>query len=252
MHGLRLLTAMLPLALGMTAPARAAEDGQTAAFHAAIAAAYRPYREAYYYFETGNTELAALTLDDFAAAWAALVKRYADHPPPGYAKDDAFKVSLAAIGQAADAARADAEQGADDDTLEHLSGVRTGLARLRQRNGQRTYSDCIDAMNAAMTKLWVFWRLPRGPSGRAPDPTRPETASAFKALAAETETHYRRCRDEAPAAFRDSEEFRRLFDGAFASFAKLAAATQARDADAIASILRELRSFDKLVWVRFG
>jgi len=234
MRGLRLVSAVLCLVAAL-APRPAAADEGTDAFHAAVAGAYQHYREAVHYYETGNRDLGELALDEFAAAWKALAGRYAAKPPPAYAKDSAFAETLAAV--AAKAARA--AGAAPAAALAALRPVRADLAALRRRSGQRVFSDCVDAMNAAMDRLWAYRRKP---------PDAPQLP-AFVAAVRATSARYRECLDQAPAATRDSAEFRRMMEGALASLARLEAATSA---ELIVSLLRELRSFDKLIWLRFG
>src|ERR1044071_1095793 len=149
-HGLRMIA--VALALAMAAPSPATADDETDAFHAAVAGAYRHYREAYHYFETGSTDLAGISLDDFIAAWKAIVERYADKPPPGYAKDAAFAATLDLIaGKAASAVGA-----APNEALLVLRELRGDFAALRRRSNQVVFSDCIDATNAAFDRLWAL------------------------------------------------------------------------------------------------
>lgn len=225
----------------MPGPARA--DDATDAFHAAMADAYRHYREAAHYAETGNAAMGTIALDDFLAAWSAVIERFGDRKPKGYAADTAFKSSLLSIRRIAEQARQQPEA-SPEAAARALRPVIDLLASLRRRNGQRVYSDCIDAMNAAMDRLWAWRRRP-------PRPERPETVIAYKTAGFETALWFRQCRDEAPAALRGNDEFQRLFAGALASLDKLAAVDIAQT-DALISILRELRSFDRLIWLRFG
>ena len=234
MRGLRLVSAVLCLAAALAAPPAAADEG-TDAFHAAVAAAYQHYREAIHYYETGNSDLGELAFDQFLAAWKSLAERYAGKPPAAYAKDETFAESLAAIaGKAGSAAGA-----APAEALLALKPIRSDLAALRKRSGQHVFSDCVDAMNAAMDRLWEYRQKP-------PDARRLPT---FQAATRETVARYRECLEQAPPPLRDAAEFRRMMEGALASLARLETAT---DAELIVSLLRELRSFDKLIWLRFG
>ncbi len=242
MRGLRIVSVVLCL-WALVPVGRAADDEATEAFHAAVAAAYRHYREAVHYHETGNAELADLALDQFVADWKALAARYAEKAPPGYAKDEAFAETLAAIeGKAASAVGS-----APAEALLALRPIRADLAALRKRSGQQSFSDCVDAMNEAMSGLYLYFQR-----RTMLDLARPRAVAEFRAAAARAEAPYRRCRDEAPAAHRESPEFRRLFEGALASFARLAEFLEARDEQQLYNTLGELRSFDKLIWLRFG
>jgi len=234
MCGLRIVSVVLCLLAWLPA-VPAVADPATDAFHAAVADAYRHYREAMHYHETGNTELAELALDQFVEAWKGIAARYADKPPPAYAQDAAFAETLAAI----EAKAMSAVGSAPAEVLLALGPIRGDLALFRKRNNQQTFSDCIDAMNAAFDRLWEYRRKP--PTARQ--------LPAFVAATQTTAARYRQCLEQAPPALRDSAEFRRMMEGALASFARLEAATEA---ELIVSLLRELHSFDKLIWLRFG
>jgi hypothetical protein len=242
MRGLRLVSALLFLVAALRPPPAAADEA-TEAFHAAIAGAYRHYREASHYLETGNAELGELALDQFLAEWKALAARYAEKPPPAYAKDAEFAETLTAIEGKAQSAVGSAPA----EALLALRPIRADLAALRKRSGQRAFSDCVDAMNDAMSGLYVYFQR-----RTMLDFAKPRSVTEFKAAAARAEAPYRRCRDEAPATYRDSPEFQRLFEGAFASFAKLGRFLDTRDEQQLYNTLGELRSFDKLIWLRFG
>jgi hypothetical protein len=241
MRGLRKLPIAIGLALSLGSGPAAA--GDTDDFHAAVAGAYGHYREAYHYLETGNADLGAVALDAFVAAWKKLAERYAGKPPPAYAQDADFAEALAAIAGKAESA----VNAAPGEALLALRPIRGDLAALRRRSGQRLFSDCVDDMKAAQNARYFPSRR-----RRALNFGQPRAVAAFKAAAAHAETWYRRCRDEAPAAVGASPEFRRLFEGAFARFARLEALVDARDEQQIYNALGELRSFDKLIWLRFG
>lgn len=233
MRGLRIVSVILCLVAALPGPAAA--DEATDGFHAAVAATYRHYREAVHYFETGNDELADLALDQFVAGWEALLERYGKSPPGAYAKDAAFAETLAEIQAKVTSGRG----AAPDEVLHAIRPVRADLAALRKRNGQQVFSDCIDAMNAAMDRLWAYRQKP--PDARQ--------LPAFRAAVRLTAERYRQCLADAPPPVRDAAEFKRMMEGALASLARLEATA---DAETIVSLIRELRSFDKLIWLRFG
>ena len=241
MRGLRMVSAALCLWAAILAPAAA--DETTDAFHAAVASAYRHYRESVHYFETSNADLAELALEQFIAEWKALAARYEAKAPPGYDQDPAFAEALGIIEDKAASALA----AAPAEALHALRPIRADLAALRKRSGQRLFSDCVDEMSQATGALYVYFQR-----RTLLDLNKPRSVADFKAAAAAAEAPYRRCRDEAPAAYKDSPEFQRLFEGAFDRFGKLDTLLAARDEQQIYNALGELRSFDKLIWLRFG
>jgi len=243
MRGLRNLAAAF--ALWGAALAGAAADDGAQRFHEGVAAAYAPYREAVYYLETGNAGLAALTIERAQDEWRKVEADFASSPPAAFKGDAKWRETLATVSTAlADGLKA-ADAGKAEAALAALATVRRVLAELRLRSGQRVYSDCIDAMNAAMDRLYAYRRTP---SARAT----PAGLAGFKAAVADTERWYRRCRGEAAPALRDQGEFRRLFDGAIASLDRLKRVAQSGADDVIASLIREIHSFDRLIWLRFG
>jgi hypothetical protein len=243
MRGLRIVSVLLCLWSALT-PAHALAEPATDAYHAAVAGAYRHYREAVHCFENDNAELGALALEEFQNAWSVVIRKYADDPPPSYAGDATFKDTLIAIRTRAEVSAKQVGNVRTPILLQTLRQIQARLAYQRERNGQRIYSDCVDRMNEAMLRLWMYRQTP-------PHPGKPDSIIRFKTAVYETALWYRQCRDEAPAALRESEEFRRLFDGALASLAKLEAVDLAHT-DALVSILRELHSFDRLIWLKFG
>jgi len=243
MRGLRnLAVAVLFWAAGSVLPAAA---GSAEDFHAAVAAAYAPYREAVHYLETGNTGLAGLAIERAQDEWRKVEATFAPAPPDAFAKDPKWRESLALVGTALTDGLKASESGNSEAALAALATVRRSLADLRLRSGQRVYSDCIDAMNAAMDVLYAYRRKPAVRS-------RPAELAAFLKAVGDAETWYRRCRDEASPALREQNEFRRLFDGALASLGRLKQSAASAPDDIIVSLIRELRSFDRLIWLRFG
>ncbi len=246
MRGLRSVAARVVAGVlwlaAAAAPPAAADSAQD--FYAAVSAAYDPYREAIHYLDTGSAGLAALALDRAASAWREVRARFTDAPPAAYAGDLRWRATLEQIATALSNGRAAADRGDAKEALAALIPVRLELAELRLRSGQRVFSDCIDTMNAAAERLWAFRDTP-------PDRRRVGSIAAFKAAVMETDRWYRRCRDEAPPRFAQNQEFRRLFEGAIASLAKLDAAADG-GGDRIVALLRELRAYDRLIWLRFG
>ena len=96
MRGLRNLAAAALIATATAVPGtRAAEPAN--AFHAAVAAAYEPYREAVHYLETGNAGLASLALERARDAWRKVEARFADAPPDAFANDAKWRDSIAEV-----------------------------------------------------------------------------------------------------------------------------------------------------------
>jgi len=219
--------------------------GELGDFHSEVADAYAPYRSAMFYLRTGNPGVATLELDAARQGWQAVVDRFAKNPPDAFADDTAFVETLASVQSAFDDGLSALDQGDADVAAKALGPVRTSLAALRQRNGLRTFSDCVDDMNAAMDRLWAFRHEP-------PAFDQPTEVNAVKREAAVTEFFYRRCHDQASADLKESAEFKRLFEGSLQSLPLIFDALDQGSEGHLINILRELRSFDRMIWLNYG
>ena len=205
----------------------------------------RPYRSAMFYLRTGNPGVAALELDAAQEGWKAAVGRFAKTPPDAFADDARFAETMTAIEGAFD----DGMTALDGEDLETatktLLPIRTTLADLRSRNGLRVFGDCVDDMNAAMDRLWVYRH-------EVPAFDQPAEVNAVKREAAITEFLYRRCHDTAPDNVASNAEFKRLFEGSLQSLPLIFDALDQGSEGRLINILRELRSFDRMIWLHFG
>ena len=128
-----------------------------------------------------------------------------------------------------------------NDLPDTLAPIRSALAALRARNQVRVFSDCIDEANAAMDALWVFRKSP-------PAFDKPEQVNDLRAKTAVAAYLYRRCVERAPATIAEAPEFKRIMGGTLESLGRMWAAIDAADEERVISILREIRSFDRMVW----
>lgn len=222
-----------------------AASNELGAFDAAAAAAYYPYREAAFYLRTGNVGAGAIALEQAIAGWRSVQAAYRDNPPDAYAEDPQWSADLDSIVVHLETGLAEADNGDGTAAAKTLAAVRSTLGALRQRNGQWRFSDCVDAMNAQMDELWRYRHAP-------PDLGSVEAVDQVKAQAAVTLHWYRRCRAQAPDELRDDTEFNRLFDGSIASLSLIPSALNEANEMRFINILREMRSFDRMIWLRFG
>ena len=239
MSARRLLAAALLLGAG------AVQASDLSRFHDALAQAYAPYRSAVFYLRTGNAMVAGFELEQMRERWSALEARYAAAPPDAYADETDFAATLAAIGHSADTAAEAAAAGDAEAAAAALEPVRGTLAAMRRRAGVRVFSDCVDEVNAAMDALYHYRRTPLDFTDRA-------QVDDVKARTAVLEYAVQRCDGEAPPEVREDGEFRRLVDGMLAGRETMFRALDREDATAVVNLIRELRSFDRILFLRFG
>ena len=239
---LRVLMAVLAVGIALAVPVEASELRR---FNDAVARAYTHYRGAVFYLRTGNSAVASIELDEAAALWRSGVLPFGARPPDAFGDDPAFAAALEDLGGRLERAAAEAAAGEAEAARDRLLPLRLGLAALRARNGVTVFSDHVDAANAAMDRLWVFRHDP-------PDWDDAARVDALRAAVAVAVYAYERCRDAAPAEVADSPEFRRLVTGALSSLDNVRAAIAARATTVVVNVLREMRSFDELLWLHFG
>lgn len=234
----------LVLALSLASPWQAAAS-DLEDFNTAVAAAYSHYRGAVFYLRTGNAAVAAIELGDAAASWREGVSPFVESPPDAFASDPSFGKTLTAVAERLGQAEELAVAGDLPAAAEVLAPVRGELAALREQNNVVVFSDFVDEANAAMDRLWVFRNAP-------PDWGDQGAVDRLKAEIAVTAYLYRRCREKAPATVRGSPEFKRIVDGAINSLDQLLEVTRQGEEEAVINFLREIRSFDRMLWLHFG
>ncbi len=214
-------------------------------FNAAVARADGHYRGAFFYFHTDNPGIAAVELAEMTAVWTGLTKRFRDAPPDAFADDPQWRAVLDDITVRLTQGRAAAEAGDTEAARTALGPIRQQLADLRQRNNIRVFSDDVDDLNAAMQALWPYRTSP-------PDFASAAAMNQAKAQIAVVEYLLRRCRDRAPDSIRHSEEFDRLIGGSLEGMERLRQAISEADRELFAYTVRELRSFNRMIYLRFG
>lgn len=234
------------LALGLLLPlALAARASDTGDFHDALADTWRFYRGAVFYLGTGNHMVAGFELEQMREHWDVLQQRFAADPPDPYSDDPRFAEVLEESGARVQQALAATAAGDADTASRTLAPLRGELAALRARAGVHTFSDCVGEANAAMDALYVY---------RAEPPALDDAAAVNEVKARTAVLRYvlRRCDRRAPPAVQRDPEFRRIVDGSLASLEQLFVALDGSDPTTVVNLLRELRSFDRILFLRFG
>jgi hypothetical protein len=233
------LTLIIILSIG-----NARADGNTD-FHAAVSEAYGGYRAATSYLRTGNPGLASLEIAAAQDSWRLVIDTYASAPPSAFAGDPQFSTVLNDVASRLDSALGAAENGDAATARKALEPIRGDLYDLRKRNGVRVYADCVTELNSAMEPLFVHRHdTPDvGDAGVRAQVT--AESEIYAALLAD-------CRSMAPDSYTGDPEFVRLFDGTRDSIQSMFPAIDSGDAGRVINVLRELRSFDRIIYFRFG
>ncbi len=215
------------------------------AFDSTISEAYTGYRAATSYLRTGNPGLASLEAAGALDALKEAIVKYGDMPPSAYAKDSTFKQTLSDIRDRLEKGLAEAEEGNTKAAAGTLAPVRDMLYELRKRNGVRLYADCITELNRAMEPLFRHRH-------ETPDLANADVRAQVTAESRTYEDLLNDCRSMAPESYEDDVEFKRLFDGTLESVQSMYPAIDSGEPGRVINVLRELRSFDRIIYFRFG
>ncbi|MEM9440167.1 MAG: hypothetical protein AAGA73_06955 [Pseudomonadota bacterium] len=226
-------------------PLQLASAGELKALNEQVADTYGAYRSAMFYLRTGNTDVAYLDLDTSITSWQSVVERFGKSPPVAFADDTRFHETLVSVQTALESGRTLLDKNDQTSAVTMLTSVRAELAALRSRNGIRVYRDCIDEMNAAMDRLWTHRHEP-------PDFADPDDVNAVKRDAAITDYLYRRRYESASAEDQSDDAFKRMFEGSLLSLPLIFDALDQGNKAMLINLLRELRSFDHMIWLEFG
>jgi hypothetical protein len=207
--------------------------------------AYRYYRSAWFYLRTGNIDLAAMELSFFVRGWQEIQSRFSDAPPDPFGNDPHWAEGLAEIGAMAADGMAALETADAEAAESSLKAIPRVMAEIRARNGVITFSDAVDSLTYAMEILWRFRH-------ETVDFDDEATVTEISDGAARLRAAFDRLRDDAPDDVAFDDQFLRLVNDSDAAVDRLEDALVARDQRALVDALRELRSFERLLWLNFG
>lgn len=233
---------VIVLMLGLGTSARA---GDVAPFHDAIDKVNQPYKSALFYLKTGNAGVAGLELFSAGSAWKSVVDSYAKSPPDALSGDADWMNTVEAVSAALQTGTKLAEEGQSEAARKALLPIRELLHRMRQRNGLRVMADCVFDLNAYMDVLF-HWRRNRA------DFSDPAVQDKAKAASLKYIEQLKLCRSEAPEKMQENADFQSVMDGAARSANSLLRPIEQKNPDAFINVLRELKSFDVIIFVRWG
>ncbi len=214
-------------------------------FNVDVSKAYAAYRSASSYLRTGNPGIAFLELSDASDVWAKITRKYAAAPPRPYKKDTHFGETLSRIAKALNKGRDLAEGGDAKASLKTIRPVRDLIYDMRKRNGIRLYADCVTELNRAMEPIYVHRRVIPDLYNEALHARITNESRAYQNLLQE-------CRTLAPESYTSDDEFIRLFDGTMESITSIFPAIESRKPQRVINVIRELRSFDRIIYFKFG
>ena len=235
---------LLALALSVSVPISAVAEA-FGDFMSASKQALDHNRSADFYLRTGNTGVALFELQAMAVIWTEVRTKFDKKPPDPFAEDPQWQATLLAISDEIEAATVQSRDGdakAARKTVQHIQQI---FSRLRERNGIAIYADCVAELNSAMESIWRFRHEP-------PDFAVASEVDGFKAQLAVVDYLVRKCRDRAPEAYRDDEMFNRLFGQSLEAIGRFDDALRDGNRRLLIDTLRELRSFDRMIFLRYG
>lgn len=238
-RGIALAAVLFALA---PAGASAASAATLDRFLEEVDAASDATRTAMFYLQRGGDTVAAVELEDALSIWRGKVMAYADDPPGAFADDATFADRLAGIEQRISEAVSAASP---DAALKAISAVPEDLRRLRADNRIITFADVVHEANLAMDSLWEY-------RDRDFDLGERETADDLRARVAVAHYTYTKSKAAAPPETAASPAFGRLVDGTLTSLDRMWDLIADGDRQGVINILREVRAFDRLLWLEHG
>ncbi|MGI9373921.1 MAG: hypothetical protein ACR2OJ_15645, partial [Hyphomicrobiales bacterium] len=131
------------------------------------------------------------------------------------------------------------------DARHTLLPIRDTLHELRSRNGVEVLADCIYDLNDHMAVLFKYRNNP-------PD----FNNSTVRTAAEEASVNYlntlKRCHGKASTKLHESEDFKSIFSSTFKSAGTLIKPIKDKNSAAFINVLRELKSFDVIIALRWG
>ncbi|MCP5083030.1 MAG: hypothetical protein GY948_15195 [Alphaproteobacteria bacterium] len=218
---------------------------EVSSFHDAIERVNQPYKSALFYLRTGNAGVAGLELSSAGTAWKSVVEQFGKTPPKPLADDASWPQTIQKVSKAFENGVKLAAEGQSKPARAALLPIREHLHRMRQRNGLRVMADCVYDLNAYMDVLF-YWR--RNPA----DFTDAGIQRKAKAASHSYINQLKLCRSEASEELEANPDFKSVMDGAAKSAASLLKPIQAKRSDTFINVLRELKSFDVIIFVRWG
>ena len=183
-------------------------------------------RTAIVYLRTGNTDLAALALEDLLKVKPV---------------NDKAEQAVRKAGKALEAIDADEAEKARKTLLQ----IRSALFRYNRSRGLDLMEDCVWDLRAAGPALWRYKKNPPDFSDKSQTGPLTRAAAKYQAL-------LEKCDALASPEQKATDIYRRLFGGALKSVRRFADSVRTSDAGLLFRLIIELRSFDRLIYFHYG
>ncbi len=238
----RLSVALIAWIILAAAPAAA---GELTDFNDAVEKVAVHYRTATGYLRTGNADLAAIEVEDMRRAWANLAKQFGNKAPDAFAGNPLYNDLLQNTAGTIDKALDLIDSGDLSEAATQIIDIREKLSAMRRASSLYILADCILDANKAMDEFYIYKTAPPQWHAKGAKAEVQSKAAIYGFL-------LRRCDAIATQAVRTDPEFRRLVDGAFNGLSFVPEAVSNEDGGQLYRVLIELRSFDNLLFFRFG
>jgi len=188
------------------------------------------------YLRTGNIDFAALELLDSRVIWS----RVADLKGAENLSNIGSKTLLAV-----DQSLNNIDSGDTKSARRQLLAARQDIYLAHVAAGLSPFEDCIWKTIKTGAPIWPFIRNEQKLDNQAENDRMVTAVDAYRLSLAT-------CNRNAPAAISSNPEFRRLADSALASLVKLRDRVVSRNYGLVFRYLIELRSTDRLLYLKFG
>ena len=213
-------------------------------FQKDLAVANDHIKSAANYLRTGNLVFADIELESANQKWGEMTAAHGQEAVPPYDTQD-LRSSLQVIGAVLSESRVSVQEQDYEVARTRLLSVRHLLNELNMRNNVKTTADRILASSAIMERIWTFRHAP-------PDWDDPESVSRLGLLTHNYQAALSEVDQNVSPDIKNNAEFRRLIDGMQRSLELAHKAIDDHDSQLLINVLRELRSFDRILFLRFG
>lgn len=209
----------------------------------AMQAAYAPYRVVLFKTNSNAQDEARKAIAQAQQKWSQIATQFGATPPAPYDRDSSFKTSLDKVSEVYARAASQIDKNELTEAHETLEQAREVIAEIRHRNEVIVYSDHMNAYHAQMEKVLID-----GPKILA----EPNGLLQLTMQSGALEYLAGKLKSEAPADYRQSEEFAASYRAVEQSVADFKAALLAQDVAQIKAAMVKLKQPYSKMFIKFG